>query len=99
MPTTKLITYRRNAYFVLKMASGERVLVSFAKTGFKVIQMKFGGLIPSRTIVDWPISEADAAFDLFEDEATPTEHLMDAIQNKLLTCASIKDIEELCTRR
>jgi hypothetical protein len=99
MRITEVITYRRNAYFNLKMASGERVLVSIAKTGFKIIQMKFGGIIPARTIVDWPVAEVDAAFELFEVESTPTQHLLDAIMIKLLTCTSIKDIEQFCTRR
>lgn len=99
MPTTEVITYRRDAYCDLKLASGERVLVSFAKTGFKIIQMKFGGLIPARTIVNWPVSEVDSAVKLFEDEAAPEAHLLDSIKNKLLTCTSIKEIEQLCARR
>jgi len=96
---TEIVTYKPGAYCQLKLASGERVLVSCAQTGIKIMKVVLGGLIPTRTIVDWPIAELASAIEIFADESAPTQHPLEAIKNKLLTCASIKEIEQLCTRR
>jgi hypothetical protein len=96
---TEIVTYKPGAYCQLKLASGERVLISCAQTGIKIMKVVLGGLIPTRTIVDWPISELASAIEVFADESAPTQHPLEAIKNKLLTCASIKEIEQLCTRR
>lgn len=95
----KIVTYKPGAYCQLKLASGERVLISCAQTGIKIIKLALGGLIPTRTIVDWPIAELVSAIELFADEAAPTQHPLDAIKNKLIHCSSIKAIEQLCLRR
>lgn len=96
---TEIVTYKPGAYCQLRLASGERVLVSCAQTGIKIMKVVLGGLIPTRTIADWSISELASAIEVFADESAPTQHPLEAIKNKLLTCASIKEIEQLCTRR
>jgi hypothetical protein len=94
----EIVTYKPGAYCQLKLASGERVLVSCAQTGIKIMKVALGGLIPTRTIANWSISELGAAIEIFADEGTPSQHPLEAIKNKLLTCSSIKEIEQLCTR-
>jgi hypothetical protein len=94
----EIVTYEPGAYCQLKLASGERVLVSCAQSGIKIMKVALGGLIPTRTIVNWSIPELASAIDIFADEAIPMQHPLEAIKNKLLTCSSIKEIEQLCTR-
>jgi hypothetical protein len=94
----EIVTYKPGVYCQLKLASGERVLISCAQTGIKIMKVVLGGLIPTRTIVDWPISELASAIEVFADESTPMQHPLEAIKNKLLNCSSIKEIEQLCTR-
>jgi len=94
----EIITYKPGAYCQLKLASGERVLISCAQTGIKIMKLALGGLIPTRTIVSWSISELASAIEIFVDESIPIQHPLEAIKNKLLTCSSIKEIELLCNR-
>lgn len=95
----EIVTYKEGAYCQLKLANGERVLISCAQTGIKIMKLAFGGLFPTRTIVDWPIDELAFAIELFADDSAPTQHPLDAIKNKLVHCSSIKEIEQLCARR
>lgn len=63
------------------------------------MKVAFGGLIPTRTIMDWPISEIASVIEIFADETASVLHPLDAIKNKLLACSSIKEIEQLCAPR
>lgn len=92
----EVITYKPGAYCQLKLASRERVLISCAQTGIKITKLGFGGLIPTKTIADWPISKLSSAIHIFADENNPSHHPLEAIKNKLMTCSSIREIEELC---
>jgi len=95
----EIVTYKQGASSQLKLASGERILISCAQTGIKIFKLALGGLIPTRTIAEWPISQLDSVIEIFADETAPTQHPLDAIKNKLLTCQSINEIEKLCVRR
>lgn len=92
-----VIAYKPGAYCQLKLASRERVLISCAQTGIKIMKLSLGGLIPTRTIADWPVSRLEAVIKIFADETNPSQHPLDAIKNKLMACSSIKDIEQLCS--
>ena len=96
---TKVITYKPGAYCQLKFASGERVLISCAQTGIKIVKLGLGGLIPTKTIADWPISQLSTAIHVFMDESNPSLHPLEAIKNKLLMCSSIGEVEQLCAGR
>jgi len=89
-----IISYRRGALYRIKLTSGEEVLVSFAKTGFKIIQLKYFGLMPSRTVVDWPAAKNDEALKHFKDE--PDDTLWEAVGKKVVACESIAEIEKFC---
>jgi hypothetical protein len=48
-----MVIAKREHWVHLRLPSGERVLVSVARPGVKVMQLKFWGMIPSRTIWRW----------------------------------------------
>lgn len=93
---TQVITYKPGTYCQLKLASRERVLISCAQTGIKIMKLGLGGLIPTKTIAEWPVSKLDTAVNIFADETKPSQHPLDAVKNKLMTCPSIREIEQLC---
>ena len=98
-PMAEVINYKAGAYCQLKLASRERVLISCAQTGIKIIKLGLGGLIPTKTIAEWPFAQIEAAALIFADESNPTQHPLDAIKSKLMTCTSISEIEQWCTGR
>ncbi len=95
----EVITYKPGAYCQLKLASRERVLISSAQTGIKIMKLGLCGLIPTKTIAAWPVSRLEAAIRIFADEDNPSQHPLEAIKTKLMTCSSIRDIEQLCSGR
>lgn len=96
---TDVIANRKNAYFRLRMTNGEQVMVGFTNSSFRISEMGYFGMWPKRTIVEWPASEADDAFEVFEDKNAPVDTLWDAVRTRLLVCDSIQDIEALCAKR
>lgn len=92
-----IIAYKPGAFCQLKLASRERVLISIAQTGIKIMKLSLGGLIPTKTIADWPVSELELVIRIFADETDPSQHPLDAIKNKLIACPSINDIEKMCS--
>ncbi len=92
----EVITYKPGAYCQLKLASRERVLISCAQTGIKIMKLGLGGIIPTKTIANWSISNLAAAAHIFADETNQPLHPLEAIKNKLMTCSSIHEIEQLC---
>jgi hypothetical protein len=95
----EVMAYKAGAYCQLKLASRERVLISCAQTGIKIIKLGLGGLIPTKTIADWPVSKLAIAIHTFADETNPSQHPLEAIKNKLMTCSSVQEIEELCASK
>ena len=53
----QVITHKPGAYCQLKLNSGDRLLISIARPGIKIVKLRFGGLIPGRTIANWTPSE------------------------------------------
>ena len=95
-PVAEVINYKPGAYCQIKLASRERVLISCAQTGIKIVKLGLGGLIPTKTIAEWPVAQIEAAILIFADESKPTQHPLDAIKNKLTLCSSVREIEQLC---
>jgi hypothetical protein len=67
----EVISYKPGAYCQLKLASRERVLISCAQTGIKIMKLGLGGLIPTKTIADWPVSRLEEVISIFADEGNP----------------------------
>ena len=95
----EIITYKPGEYCQIRLASGERVLISCAQSGIKILKLGFGGLIPARTVMDWPVSQLASVVEIFADESKPMQPPLEAIKNRLITCSSINEIEQLCARR
>lgn len=93
---TEVISYKPGAYCQLKLTSRERVLISCAQTGIKIMKLGLSGLFPTKTIADWPVSKLATAVYIFADETNSSQHPLEAIKNKLMTCSSISEIELLC---
>jgi len=94
--TATIITYKPGAYCQIRLPSGERVLISCAQTGIKIMKLALGGLLPTKTIANWPISKIASAIQIFGDPNNPTLHPLDAIKNRLILCSSITEIQNLC---
>lgn len=92
----EIISYRPGAYCQIKFPNGERVLVSCAQTGIKIKKLSLGGLLPRKTIADWPISNLAPVMSIFADPQNPTLHPLDAIKSGLMTCSSISEVQRLC---
>lgn len=93
----EIITYKPGAYCQIRFPNGERVLISCAQTGIKIVKLVFGGILPTKTVANWPISEITSAIKIFADPNNPTQHPLDAIRNKLVNCSSISEVQNLCT--
>ena len=72
------------------------MLISCSQTGIKIFKLGLGGLIPTKTIVDWPISQLANFVQTFVDKSNPLQHPLEVIKNKLIDCSSIREIEQLC---
>jgi len=59
----KIITYKEGAYCQIKFDSGERILISIAQTGIKIIQQKFMGLIPGPIIYECSLLDIKSAIE------------------------------------
>jgi hypothetical protein len=91
----RVITYKAGRYCQLKLNSGERILISCARTGIKIMNLGWGGLFPKATLAHWPIDKTDDAITVFLDIDSPSAHPLDAIVKKLSTCASIRDVRRI----
>jgi hypothetical protein len=91
-----MIVAKREHWVHLKLPSQERVLVSVARSGVKVVQLKFWGMIPSRTIWQWARQSepaVDQAMFHLITTAPKTGSLADQIAAIIeRDCRSIDDI-------
>ena len=92
----EVVAYKPGAFCQLKLSSGERIFISCAQTGIKISKLSFGGFVPTKTLAEWPVSRLESAISIFADPAQPSQHPLEAIKNKLISCASIKEVEAVC---
>jgi hypothetical protein len=92
-----VVTYKPGAFCQLKLDSGERILISCAQTGIKIMKLGWGGLFPTGTLADWPLRQLDEAIAIFADTNSPAAHPLDAIVSKLKSCSSIVEVRNLCS--
>jgi hypothetical protein len=93
-----VVSYKAGAYCQLKLDRGERVLISCAQTGIKIMRLGWGGLFPVETLAEWPVDQLDEAIAVFLDIDNPSAHPLDAIVKKLSLCSSIGDVRRACGR-
>jgi hypothetical protein len=97
---SKIITYKNagasGCFCQIKLSSGERILISIAQDGILISKLGVFGIVPTKTIARWEISELSSVVELFGDELSIAKHPLDVIKEKCLICQSISDIEKLC---
>jgi hypothetical protein len=77
----QIVTYKPGAYFQITFPDGERVLISCAKTGIKVVKVSLRWpLLPTMTIADWPLSDLGPVISIFADPKNPALHPRDTIK-------------------
>jgi len=79
-------------YCQIKLESNERILISIAQPGVKILKLNFGGLIPTQTI--WESNDVPKMVKLFADENQPEKPLLDAIIAGLIDCKTIVEIKQ-----
>ena len=95
MPT-EVVTYKPGAYCQLKLASGERILISCAQSGIKVMKLGFGGLFPTKTLAVWSIAQIDEPIRIFAEQSQPSLSPLEAIKNRLSLCVSVHEVQQVC---
>ena len=97
-----MIIARREHWVHLKLPSGERVLVSVARTGIKISKLGFWGMIPTRTIWAWGKHDAPeldgAMFHLITTAQKPGSVADQIAAIIMQDCQSTADIRRLLPR-
>lgn len=50
---SQVITYKEGCYSQIKLTSGERIMLSIARTGIVIFKMRFFGVVPGPKIAEW----------------------------------------------
>lgn len=95
---SEIITYKNSPsgkYCQIKLDDGNRILISIAQTGVKVMKLKWGGMIPSRDIFDITTQE------LFSEKYKPAREklteksiamdMLDVFKEILIECCSLEE--------
>lgn len=77
----------------VRLDSGEKVLISVAQSGVKILMLKWGGLVPGATL--WASDNLVEVGEKFFDPVGPLERPLDSIIEKLIDCRSSA---EVCAR-
>lgn len=88
---TKIITYREPRYCMMKLESGERIMLSIAQSGIVIYRMRCFGLIRVSKIAQWLPQELDRYVALFGGEH-PTGGPFRYAVDKLASFGSIRDL-------
>ncbi|HEY2953843.1 MAG TPA: hypothetical protein VGK89_01195 [Candidatus Eisenbacteria bacterium] len=88
----EVITYKNEGtggvFSQIRLASGERILLSMAQTGFRVTRL-FLGIIPTQTL--WEIPQGQILGKL-TDHSMPDKHPLDVAIQMLKNCENIADV-------
>lgn len=96
-----IITYQNNSsgkYCQIKLDDGNRILISIAQPGIKIIKLKWGGLWPSGDIFD--ISTNDLFSDKYKSALTKLSEkslepdMLDVFKNILIECKSLQEVQD-----
>lgn len=97
MSAPTIVTHTPGRFCQLRLASGERVLVSMARSGIVIYRLKFFGLIPAERIAEWAPTDADAARFFATFPTDRPEHPVETVAQALIDaeCGSIADVMAL----
>lgn len=81
-----------------RFPNGDQVMVSMAKDEAKLFQMKWGGLIPGRTLVTLDAMALVTVFDLWGGELTPltrSQTILARLTELVMASESAGDVERV----
>ncbi len=107
--TAKVVTYRNDPtgrFCQLKLASGERILITVAQTGLRVSRLRFA-VVPTETLLDVGPEDFETFMTLFGPESLTDETLerfvqvpvLDHVVAALSKCRSIDEVLQRVDRR
>jgi hypothetical protein len=97
---SKIVTKNDNyqSFCQIKLDDGNRILISVAQTGIKVMKLKWAGMVPSGDIFDI------STYDLFSDEYASARkkltekslepNMLDVFKDILLPCSSLEEVKQ-----
>ena len=90
------IVIRKPSYCHIKLDNGQRILISMAQSGIKIIKLGFRGLLPVKTI--WKSTDTYEMIEKFADPDDPFKDPVDAVTDKLINCESVKEIKAILAK-
>ena len=97
----EIITYKSSPiskYCQMKFGDGDRILISVARSGIKIVKLKWAGLVPSETI--FQISTADLFSDNYKfargrlTERSFALAMLDVFKEIFLKLDSLNEVKE-----
>ena len=93
-----IVTYVEQRYSMMKLDSGERIMLSVSQSGIAIYKMRFLGLVPGPKIAEWLPQDLDRYVDLFGGEHSSGSPFRFAVE-KLASFHSIKDLRAYLMQR
>lgn len=97
-----IITYKNDnyqSYCQIKLDDGNRILISIAQTGVKVMKLKWGGMIPAGDIFNISTQNLFSEDYRFARERLTERSLalnmLDVFRDILLPCKSLPKVEQV----
>lgn len=99
---SEIITYKNSPtgkYCQIKLDDGNRILISIAQTGVKVMKMKWGGMLPAGDIFD--ISTQDLFSENYKHAREKLTKLsleldmLDVFKDILLPCKTLDEVKQV----
>lgn len=99
---SEIITYKNSPsgkYCQIKLDDGNRILISLAQTGIKVMKMKWGGVMPAGDIFD--ISTQDLFSEKYRHsrekltEISLELDMLDVFKDVLLPCRTLDEAKKV----
>lgn len=94
---SKVITYKEGCYSQIKLTSGERIMLSIARTGIVIFKMRFFGVYPGPKIAEWLPHDLHRFRELFGGGSLNPTPLKLAVE-KLISFDSISELREFLNK-
>lgn len=99
MSRSEVITYKEGCYSQIKLASGERIMLSITQNEIVIFKMRFLGVVPGPKIAEWSKSSEDfARFLILFGGAPQNQSPFRFIVEKLVSFDSIAQLHGFLTK-
>lgn len=95
---SKIVTYSEQRYSMIKLDSGERIMLTLSQAGIVIFQMHLLGVVPGQKIAEWLPQDLDRYVDLFGGEHPNGSPFRFAVE-KLASFKSIKELRAYLMQR